>query len=221
MKLSLISFILSLTTLSLCYCTIPNKQLHFAIQFGKLQEAQTALQNGASISTIDSCGYVPLHHAAYYGNSEIIKLLLTHGAHNTINTQSVQTGSTPLYYAVYCNHVKIVKLLVDAGASITLKNNAHISALDLAIHNNKQEIRHILEEYLVLKKEAQENPTKATLRKAIQANYPNLVILMLNNNVSADIADINELQLAKILGHQEIEQVLTNYLINVNQTEKK
>jgi len=176
----------------------PDEQLYFAIQFGNLHKAQSAIQNNANINNPDNCSYVPLHHAAYYGHIEIVKLLLMHGAHNSINAQSC-TGSTPLYYAVYRNHIEIVKLLVDAGASITLKNKDHETALDLARREKKQEISQLLEEYLLLQKEAQETPTRETLHKAIKGNYPNLVIQVLKKGI---IADISDLHLAKELGHK-------------------
>jgi hypothetical protein len=62
---------------------------------------------------------------------------------------------------------------------------------------------------LLLYQEAQENPTKNTLRKAIEGNYPHMVKSLLKRGI---IADKEDLKVAIKLEYQEIGCILRNYL---------
>ena len=71
---------------------------------------------------------LPLHEAAFFGKTDLVKSLLEQGADpNAIN----EYGNTALHYAAYCDHEDIEKLLVLAGASTTCKAGDGVSAAEM------------------------------------------------------------------------------------------
>jgi len=75
-------------------------------------------------------GWTPLVLAAYYGNAEIVKLLIAAGAQ--IDAQD-NIGWTPLMYATRKGHAAMIYLLIAADANKYIQNNAGETALDIAI----------------------------------------------------------------------------------------
>lgn len=87
-----------------------------------------------------------LSFAAQHGHTEILKLLLTHGADpNLYNPKGAHAFSTPLHQAVISDHFEGVKLLVDAGARLDLKDTVYDGTpLDWAIHAQNGKIEKYL-----------------------------------------------------------------------------
>lgn len=81
-------------------------------------------------------GLTPLHRAAYYGLTDLVKLLLAHGA-DVHATEEV--GWTPLHYAAAMSHPEIVELLLTEGADIDAKDNGGDTPLDAVLlgHDKK------------------------------------------------------------------------------------
>jgi ankyrin repeat protein len=64
-------------------------------------------------TTPDGRGDQPIHHAARNGDTEIVRLLLEHGADASATTTR---GQTALYCAGGHGHLETLQLLLDAGA---------------------------------------------------------------------------------------------------------
>ncbi|MEK6578244.1 MAG: ankyrin repeat domain-containing protein, partial [Bdellovibrionota bacterium] len=77
----------------------------------------------------------PLMVAAYGGQTEVVRYLISKGA--KINGQN-QAGTTPLIFAVYGNHKDTVYVLIKSGANYRLRTHKGDTALDIAkrIKNN-------------------------------------------------------------------------------------
>jgi ankyrin repeat protein len=184
--------------------------LDWAICRENQEIAEFLIINSAYVNEIRFInGTTSLHLAIARGYSNIVKLLLKKNAN--INAQD-NNGDTPLHNAITYGYTEIAKLLLDAGANLTIKNNWYdisATALDFAKELNNKKIVKILEEYISLKQEAQLNPTKNILRKAIQGNYPNMIKSLLKRGI---IADKEDLELAKNLKHKEIFDMLVKYL---------
>ncbi len=58
----------------------------------------------------------PLHYACWWGYLEIVKILVTHGAH--ANVCAGRDNSTPLHYACLGGHKEVVQYLIkEVGCS--------------------------------------------------------------------------------------------------------
>ncbi len=69
--------------------------------------------------TPDVTGRTATYLAAEAGNSEILKMLIAHGAN--VNASDIFSQTTPLTQAVENGHVEAVKLLLEAGANKDVK----------------------------------------------------------------------------------------------------
>lgn len=82
----------------------------------RLVLAKELLEAGARTDMVDMDGRSALHYAAYSGNSDLIKMLLSRTSLSTLNRP---TGDlkTPLVVAVEFDHAEAASLLLSAGAS--------------------------------------------------------------------------------------------------------
>lgn len=74
-------------------------------------------------------GETALHIAAFYGLTNVAKLLIKQGADLDIQQYN---GDTPLMVAIQAKQADIVKLLLNNYAQVVIKNNDGFTALDLA-----------------------------------------------------------------------------------------
>lgn len=95
---------------------------------GDVAAMKQALADGADPNTKDpQSGGTLLATAALMGHTEIVELLLEHGA--DINAKS-QDGGTALHAAAFLGRAETVKLLLEKGADTTLRNNMGGTAID-------------------------------------------------------------------------------------------
>ncbi|ETS82476.1 hypothetical protein PFICI_04352 [Pestalotiopsis fici W106-1] len=74
----------------------------------------------------------PLHVACFYGSSDVVTLLISHGA----NKEACDgKGRTPLHTAVLESESEIIKLLLDQNADILAQDNEGQTPLIMAIKN--------------------------------------------------------------------------------------
>ncbi len=91
----------------------------------------------AKHAKVNRPGWTALHYAAAIGNNGIVALLLAQSAY--IDAES-PNKTTPIMMAVRGGHTLTVKLLLDEGADATLKNEAGLTAIDLAKQSEFQDI---------------------------------------------------------------------------------
>jgi len=101
-----------------------------AVERGHLRLVDILCGRGCSLSSRDGTGITPLHMAASKGRSDIVQLLLQHGAH--IDTPSSRGGNTPLHFAAAGNHHQVAQLLIEEGADVNQQNFEGMTSLMFA-----------------------------------------------------------------------------------------
>ncbi|MHC4201279.1 MAG: ankyrin repeat domain-containing protein [Planctomycetota bacterium] len=84
-----------------------------AAYFGRTEEAERLLEEGADVGARTEGGDTPLHVAADKGHADIVRALLAHGAE--ISARDSQ-GDTPLHAGANRGHRAVVELLLAKGA---------------------------------------------------------------------------------------------------------
>lgn len=77
-------------------------------------------QQGAQVNTRDHCGWSPLHEACNHGHTDVVEVLLEHGAIVNDPGGDHCDGITPLHDAAVNGQVKVVQLLLDHGADTSI-----------------------------------------------------------------------------------------------------
>ncbi|HUI07688.1 MAG TPA: ankyrin repeat domain-containing protein [Verrucomicrobiae bacterium] len=97
--------------LSLTSCA--SYPLSAAVRSNDVQRTRTLLDAGANVNA--GKNVPPLIDAAYYGNVEIVRMLLEKGA--TVDCQN-KHGLTPLNWAAGNGHADVARLLIEHGADV-------------------------------------------------------------------------------------------------------
>ena len=99
----------------------------------QLEVATLLIERGAEVNRK---GWTPLHYAATRGHIAMMRLLLENSAY--IDAES-PNGTTPLMMAAFYAPPLAVKLLLEEGADPTLRNQAKVTALDMALANERKQ----------------------------------------------------------------------------------
>ncbi len=93
-----------------------SRQFLAALFFGDGPRVRSMLDHHPKLTTwIDGRGDAPIHHAARNGDTEIVRLLINHGA--DVNATN-KRGHTVLYCASGHGHLDAVRLLLDNNADV-------------------------------------------------------------------------------------------------------
>jgi ankyrin repeat protein len=91
-------------------------------------------------------GFQPLGLAAFFGNSEAVRLLIEKGA--DVNTASQnEMHVTPLHSAVAHRHLQIARLLLEHDANVNARQADDFTALHAAAQNGQLEMVKLLLEF--------------------------------------------------------------------------
>lgn len=100
---------------SLLHATrIGSPMLHWMVIEDFVRGAETLLDLGVPVDSIDEAGQTPLHHACMLGRLGCARLLLRRGADP--NAYDDHLGNIPLGCAALTPHLDIIDLLLGAGA---------------------------------------------------------------------------------------------------------
>jgi hypothetical protein len=120
-----------------------NEKLLDAVEEGDIAKVQELLKKGADPNARDHgprerwwrYGKTPLCLAVEHGHSEIVKLLIEHGA--DVNASCyIDSFETPLHRAVVDDNIEIAKLLIQNGADVNARRSfdgltpLHLAALN-------------------------------------------------------------------------------------------
>lgn len=104
----------TLCALSLGHYMFLDEPLLSAAMEGDVSRVRCLLRLTANPNAEFESGFTPLREAAAAGHTEVVRLLLAHGAR--VDVENHWTGGTPLRAALANGHADIVKLLEKAGA---------------------------------------------------------------------------------------------------------
>jgi ankyrin repeat protein len=107
--------------------------LMMAAIHNQLEVATVLIERGAEVNRK---GWTALHYAATRGHIAMMRLLLENSAY--IDAES-PNGTTPLMMAAYYAPPLAVKLLLEEGADPTLRNQAKVNALEMALANERKQ----------------------------------------------------------------------------------
>lgn len=96
-----------------------SRQFLAAVFLADVARVRSLLSRHPSLATtVDGCGDQPIHHAARNGDTEIVRLLIEHGA--DVNAKNTR-GHTVLYCAGGHGHLEALQLLLLHGADCDTK----------------------------------------------------------------------------------------------------
>ncbi|CAD8136125.1 unnamed protein product [Paramecium octaurelia] len=104
------------------------------------------LEMDADVNVIDTNGWTPLHHAAYYGELWAITTLIERGAYQQISSNK---GYYPIHVAALNNQAKAVQLLIEKGVNnqesyIDFQDNQNCTPMHLAAKKGHDQVVQVL-----------------------------------------------------------------------------
>ena len=189
--------------------------LLLAAQNGHTDCVRLLLDKGANPDQVnEQNGTFPLLQAAQNGHTECVRLLLDKGANS--DQVSEKSGNFPLLQAAQNGHTDCVRLLLEKGATL---DQAHkedgVFPLLLAAQNGHTECVGLLLDKGANSDQANEQNGTFPLLMASHNNHADVIQLLLQYNATPDKAHPvlgTALDAAKILGHQEIIDLLEKAL---------
>ena len=143
--------------------------------------AQVLHRNGSSLEPRGSSGWSPLHCAAYYGNLEMIQILLDYEV--DVNAQT-DWGTTSLLMASWANFsdpdLRAVRLLLDRGADPNIQPQDGGTALHRASRDGKIEMVRLLVEHGA-RVELQDDQDSTPIDVASERQHDDIVKLLLEH----------------------------------------
>ena len=104
-----------------------------AIEAGYSELAKNMIEQIENVNANTFGEWTPLMSAVYYGNYDIVKLLIKKGVDiNSICEDADGYSCSAIHIAAYCNSKDILKYLIDNGANIAQKDSDGKSPYDLA-----------------------------------------------------------------------------------------
>ncbi|XP_042890702.1 interaptin-like isoform X1 [Penaeus japonicus] len=99
------------------------EELIRAAREGDAQGVDAALKNGANINFLGKGGWAALHHAAFEGNVDMTRLLISYGADVGVSSgKKAEGGVTPLHLAAEAGFDLVMEALLEAGADMTARD---------------------------------------------------------------------------------------------------
>ncbi len=115
-----------------------------AAALGKRELIEKKLEgNPALIHEFSDDGFTPLGLASYFGNEDVVRLLLLKGAEPNVSSQNGY-NVYPIHSAVASNYDMIAKMLLEAGADVNVVQMSGATPLHSAAHNGNIELLIVL-----------------------------------------------------------------------------
>lgn len=115
-----------------------------AAALGKKDLVEDAInENPDLIHNFSDDGFTPLGLAAYFGNEDVVRLLLLKGADPNVCSRNGY-HVYPIHSAVAANYNMIAKMLLEAGAEVNVVQMSGATPLHSAAHNGNIDLLIVL-----------------------------------------------------------------------------
>jgi ankyrin repeat protein len=117
-----------------------------AAAFGREQPLAELLESDAGLArAFSGDGFTALHLAAFFGQSEAVRLLLDRGADPNAIATNEQVGPVqPLHSAAAAGGLDSVRLLLEHGADVNARQGGGFTALHAAAANRDAKLARLL-----------------------------------------------------------------------------
>lgn len=123
---------------------VPEISIFEAAALGKNDHITNIVaENPGLVHEFSDDGFTPLSLAAYFGNEDIVRILLLSGADPNIPSKN-GFSVYPIHSAVASNYTMIAKMLLEAGADINVVQKSGATPLHSAAHNGNIELLIVL-----------------------------------------------------------------------------
>ncbi|XP_068938894.1 ankyrin repeat domain-containing protein 27 [Petaurus breviceps papuanus] len=148
-----------------------------------LQKFEKIPVNGLGVNVTNQDGFTPLHVAVLHGRSDLVSLLLKHGAN--VDAKNVNRA-VPLHFACQKGHFQVVKSLMDFSAKQNKKDSSGNTPLIYACLNGHHETAALLLEHGA-SLNVSNNRGNTALHEAVIGNHAILVELLLLHGASVHV----------------------------------
>jgi len=115
-----------------------------AAALGKTDVIEKGLNdNPALVHDFSDDGFTPLGLAAYFGNEDVVRLLLLKESDPNVSSNNGY-NVYPIHSAVAANYNMVAKMLIEAGAGVNVVQMSGITPLHSAAHNGNIELLIVL-----------------------------------------------------------------------------
>lgn len=167
--------------------TVDHEFCHPLCQCPKCAPAQKKLArvpaSGLGVNVTNQDGFSPLHMAALHGRTELVPLLLKHGAYSGARNSS---RAVPLHLACQQGHFQVVKCLLDSNAKPNKKDLGGNTPLIYACSGGHHEVAALLLQHGA-SINASNNKGNTALHEAVTGRHALVVELLLFHGASVDI----------------------------------
>ncbi|MEJ1289013.1 ankyrin repeat domain 27 (VPS9 domain) [Cricetulus griseus] len=167
--------------------TVDLELCHPLCQCPKCAPAQKKLAkvpaSGLGVNVTNQDGSSPLHMAALHGRTDLVSLLLKHGAYSGARNTS---QAVPLHLACQQGHFQVVKCLLDSNAKPDKKDLGGNTPLIYACSGGHHEVAALLLQHGA-SINASNNRGNTALHEAVMGRHALVVELLLFHGASVDI----------------------------------